>query len=286
MTNEHLQELAEELTSLDRDKDSERARTIEVEIVEYELGLLKNINDMAYFPLLKKFNGQLPFEEFYDMFIDVLLHLLRNYDPGKYESEKKASFTTVLSYTINLRANDIIRKRMEKQKNEMPFSVPSEDDDEGVFQSIDISDESNDPGVLIEQSSPFVLFISVAPLITLRKAQEKNLPKSKKSYFEGFYTFDTIDLTKKGIFPGDDVIRENDELFPLMEEVVLNYLLVFHGAFTNMRNVVYNDIKDENLLKRRIETMQKCYTLSKPTVVGRNQRYRVLFSAVSEAALQ
>ena len=272
MTNDELQTLAEELSRLDRDKDFERARAIESEIAEYELGLFKNINGKAYFPLLKTYNGTLPFEKVYDIFIDVLFDLLRRYDP------EKASFTTALSYILNRRVKDIFKKP-DGYTEEIIFTDLYKTDEDGNEQPFEPTAPNGDPETIHLAGTEFEIFLQIAPLVTLRKEQEKHLSKSKKSYLEGFYTFDATSQTKSGLFDAREVVSENATLFPIMEIVILEYLL--HGTFKSMKDVVNNDVRDEKRLEQRNETMQICYSLSKPTVVERNKRYRQLFDAVS-----
>ncbi len=134
----------------------------------------------------------------------------------------------------------------------------------------------------IEYESPrteFESFCRIAPLVALRKVQEQHLPKMKKSYFEGFFTFDTTAQTKKGLFDEKEVVSENALLFPIMEMAVLEYLLT--GSFAHIRDVVEGVVKNEQCLDRRNETIQVCYHITKPTVVGRNKLYRQLWEAVN-----
>ena len=270
MTNEELQRLAVELAGLDRSNDSSRVRTIESEIADYELGFLKSINGKAYFPLLKKHNGKIDYEVFWDVLIRILIDLLKNYDP------EKATFITALSNLINVRVYDC-------------FNMPDNQSIERTFTDLEVTVENGkikpfDPddfvpiGRPVEEESEFDIFLRIAPLVSLRKAQEKHLSKSKKSYFEGFFTFDSTNLVKCKLIDASDVVSENSVLFPIMEIVVLEYLL--YGTFRSMNDVVNNAVRDEALLRLRNETIQVCYGLSKPTVVARNKLYRQLFDAV------
>jgi hypothetical protein len=270
MTSEKLQALAEELAAI-RGDDSERAqiKNLEARIADYEFGILNEYNpkkDKAYFPLLKRHNGVIPFEAFYDIFTDVLLPLLKNYDATK------ATFTTAFSYLLNLRVNDYWR---EKYK-EFPVAEPFFGNDEPVSLIDSVlalgADHSEHP------YNEFELFLLAAPIVAERKKQEQHLSKSKKSYFEGFFTFDTTKQTKDGLFDEHEVIAENDTLFPIMEFVILEYLL--EGHFDSMHDVVKNAVKDTKRLEQRNETMQRCYDLSKPTVVSRNKLYDEMMVSV------
>ena len=75
------------------------------------------------------------------------------------------------------------------------------------------------------------------------------------------------------------MIAENDLLYPIMELVVLEYLL--HGTFAHMHDVAENAVISEKRLDRRNEAMQAFYNISKPTVVDRNKKYRKLWDAVN-----
>jgi hypothetical protein len=271
MTNEKLQQLAVELSGLNRETESERVRAIESAIVDYELGLLKESGGKAYFPLLKQFNGAIPYEAFYDILIDVLLPLLKKYDPAK-----KATFATALAHTLGRRVKDYWKVN-KKNKNIVSLGNLSGSDDNGEEIPFDIADETYAPDKA--PTSAFEIFLMVAPLVALRKAQEQHLSKSKRSYLEGFFTFDTTAQTKGGLFSEREVIAEDATLFPIMEFVVLEYLL--DGSFGSMRDVVKNAVKDDKHLVQRNSTMQICYSLSKPTVVTKNKQYRKLFDAVT-----
>jgi hypothetical protein len=273
MTNEKLQQLAVELSGLNRETESERVRAIESAIVDYELGLLKENGGRAYFPLLKRFNGAIPYEAFYDILIDVLLPLLKKYDPAK-----KATFVTALAFTLGHRVKDYWEEN-KKNSNVALFGDLGGSSDDGEDIPFDIADETYAPDKAAEATSELEIFLMVATFVALRKAQEQHLSKSKRSYLEGFFTFDTTAQTKGGLFSEQEVVAENDTLFPIMELVVLEYLL--EGQFASMRDVVKNTVKDEKRLVQRNETMQICYSLSKTTVVTKNKQYRKLFDAVT-----
>jgi hypothetical protein len=272
VTNEELQALALELPSLNPATDGERIRTIEAAITDYELSFLKDIGGNAYFPLLKKHNGAIPFNVFWDIFIDVLMHFLRKYDPARNNT-----FSNAFGYLLNLRVNGYWKKYYGGNAA-VPFSSLTTTNGDGEEQEFDKADDTYAPDRLLDAADEFASFLMVAPLVALRKAQEQHLRKSQKSYFEGFFTFDTIKQTKDGLFDEASVISENNVLFPIMEFVVLDYLL--EGKFKSMRDVVKNKVKDTERLKQRVDTMGACYGLSKPTVVGRNKLYRQMFDAV------
>ena len=257
MPNEYdyIQERAEELSSLDPEKDSELIRAIEGEICDFIFRELRITKGKAYFPGLNSRN--LPSEEFSDILTDVLIKLLKNYRP------EKGKFFDALKYIVSRRINDYYADKYKREEWEESYEGRTEDYGE-AGEILDNSHFTKD----LEWRE---VFLRVASIIAVRKEQEKHLSKSKRSFFEGFFTFDTV-ATKFGLFEGDEVVEQSEILFSVMEMVVLEYLL--EGTFNSMRDVFMNKVRDEKNLNRRNETMQICYTLSKPTVVERSSRYK------------
>lgn len=272
MTDKELQALAEELSTLSRENNGDRIKAIEFAITGYELGLLKNNGGKAYFPLLKRHNNAIPYEAFYDILIDALVYLLKKYDPAK-----KAKFATVLANLLNQRVNNYWKKHY-KERAVDNFSDLQKTSNEREEQEFEVADDTYRADTLLCEMNEFDIFLLVAQLVALRKSQEEHLSKSKKSYFEGFLTFDTTAQTKESLFDSKAVMAENDLLFPIMEYIVLEYLL--EGQFSSMYDIVANAVKDPKRLKQRSEAIQKCYGLAGPTVVARNKLYRQLFNSV------
>ena len=268
MTNDILiiEELATELSKLDREKDSERIRAIESEICAYELGILKNIKGKAFFPLLGNKSGTIPYDDFHDILTDVLLKLLRNYNP------EKAKFSTALMYIVQNRLKDYYTSMRKKAECE-----------ESLDARLEIMGDAGDFAVEVdfmeslENKTELKLFLEIAHLIAIKKEKEKHFSIRERSLLEGFFTFDTAAQIKHGLFDEKEVISNNDSIFPIMELVVLEYLL--EGAFDSMYDVVYNAVRDEKRLRQRNKTMQVCYNLSKPTVSKKFEKYIKLFEA-------
>lgn len=66
-------------------------------------------------------------------------------------------------------------------------------------------------------------------------------------------------------------MSENELLFPVMENVVLCYLM--DGEFSDMSDVSRNSVKDAILLNQRSRTIELCYSISAPTAAKRNKMY-------------
>jgi hypothetical protein len=266
--NEEIQRLAEELAALDKEADSAIIKLNESRIIEIELAYLKNNNGKAYFPLIKKYNCVIPFDDFYDTFVDVLMGLLRHYDPGK------GSFTTALAFQLNHRANDYFEKlnkdgavisldeRIEElgEAGEVPYDEPGFDDEPD------------------ELKTEIRVFVRLAPLIAEQMKVDEHC--AKKMWFERFYSFDITKTIKGDIDCAIEAVAENDKLFAIMEIALLEYLM--YGSFSNMRDVAENTLKNLDSLKKRNETIQKCYGVSKPTVCARNSAY---YEAIRKACI-
>jgi hypothetical protein len=312
MTNDDVQRLADELITLDPVLDSARVLTIRNEISAYIFGFAK-LKEYLIFD--KKSQTQIT-EDFYyiplagkcvtaDVFFKTLNGLLdwnskRNewgYKPNKSVSngkDGKVPFLGALYFLFSKRgileselkqlSGSGISNSLEERQEKFGNSGESADDYDGYKAAEDYDGEVLESGGSYEMESlsppptEFEIFLSIAPLVALRKTQEKHLPKSKRGFLEGFFTFDTAKQTKDGLFDGGEVIASNDTLFPIMEIVILEYLL--DGAFESMRDVVRGAARDTKRLERRNEAMQVCYGLSKPTVVTKNKLYRQLFDAV------
>lgn len=257
---------AEKYARLDPVRESARRLTLRNEIWEKEYNSVKIVNGKALFPPLKQKKVIDKFE-FIDVFNEVVPESIEKFDPNK-----GATYTTYLCNLLNLRLIDAFKKRIKKENKE----ISNYDDNE-----IDIFDTIEAEPIIPFDKEPteFERFCQVARLVVLQKQKETHLGKSGRLYFEGFFTFDATEQTKKDFFDKKEVIAENETLFPIMESVVLKYLLEGE-IFSHMRDVVAAPVKDDKLLEQRNETMQVCYNLSKPTVVKKNKSYRELWNSV------
>ena len=262
MSNDELQIMAEVLASLDRSKDSARAAALEHQIVEFEHDKLKNYGGRAYFPLLKKHNGVIPFDCFYDIFIDVLMGLLRRYKP------EKGPFVAALSFQLNNRVKDYFSK-LANEKGTVYIGFP--EDDSQTLEIPDPEDFTDDIGE--ELTTEIRVFARLAPLVEEQKKKDAHI--AKKMWFERFFTFDVTKTVKSDPQCADEAVSVNCALFPVMEAILLEYLM--EGAFGHMRDVVVNMVRDVKLLDKRNEVIQKCYKVSKPTVCDRNAKYFEIF---------
>lgn len=268
MNTGDIQKLAEELASLDRSKDAERISVIETAISLYELEKLKNLNGKAYFPLLKKHNGVIPFDDFYDIFINVLMSLLRGYKP------EKGTFITALTFLLNNRVNDCITDLIDRTNNETSLNerLDTLGDAGDLTENTDFTEEAGE-----EQHTVIRVFVRLAPIVSEQKKLDKH--RVKKMCFERFYTFDVVKTVKNEKDAAEESVKAkvNNTIFPIIkpEMVLLEYLM--HGTFSHMRDVAGNEMKDVKLLNKRIEVIQKCYHVSKPTVCERNAKYYDIF---------
>ena len=268
-----VQNWAEELGRLDA-TETARKITLEEKIVAFEFSLLKEFNGKAYFPLTKNFNGKFEYEEFYDVFIDKLLKVVRSYNP---DNLKKATFTTYLRFHLENGLIDLIKK-LKKRGIIIIITEITQEDDDGAEYNFDPMDQNWDFTEYIE--SEFDIFRRLAPIIAERKKQERHLSKSKKSFFEGFFTFDIAkSLRIDNLIEKSEVCEENALLFFIMELVVLKYLM--QGRFAHMCNIAENALKDEKLFKRRGAAIEICYCLTHPTVVTKGKAYKTLFKSVA-----
>jgi hypothetical protein len=294
MSNEELQSLAEELSRLGRERDYERVMTIRSRIAEYEYSLLKRIYIQvretrethkthkvckAYFPLLRRFNGIVDFELFYDMFTSVLFGLLENYDPAK-----GATFATALANILDFRLRDVFTNE-KKRYNTVNFSALSGDDDEfdilDILDTIAHTDSTEDAEgmeCVEEREAAAYAFMRVVPLIRERKKQEEYLPKKDKNYFGTFFTFDIIRAAKEDEDTASACLLKDAELFPVMEIPLLRHLM--RGEFEHMRDVVDNQLRKNDSLRNYKITLATYLELSGPTVVERHKNYINFFNAI------
>jgi len=260
---DEVENLAQTLTTLDHEKDSSRISAIKNKIAEIELGILKNYGGKAYFPLLEKFNGTVPYEPFCDIFVDALSYVIH-----KYNKEKDTTFASFFSFTLNKRVNDSF-KEYYSNKN-----IVSIDDKDGEYYPVVSALASNDGhGDEKWYKTEIRAFVRIAPFIDEQKKLDRE--RSKKKWFEYFFTFDLTEAVK--LYPDCDreAIAANDELFPSTEERMLTYLM--DDSFSHMRDVVNNKLRNPKSLNKRIESIANCLGKSHPTIINRNAMYKELF---------
>jgi hypothetical protein len=256
--------------------DRERKLALRNEIWAFEYGLVSERNGRAHFPLLTGNNGKIDIDGFHNALLNVLVELFERFDPSR------ATFTTALKNRLNKRLIDAFNKQAETENNEQS-NIAVVDGEE-----VDVFDTIPNEGLNIDErlTTEFEHYCRLAEIIAERKKQEEHLSKNKRGYFGGFFTFDTVRFAK-GVAEGKRVIMkfseeelsfQNNLLFPIMEIVVLEYLM--EGSFTHMCDVAQNKLRDVKSLNKRNETMCACYGLSKPTVVKRNKAYMELLKAV------
>jgi hypothetical protein len=275
MTNEQLQELAAELASLNRETDVERVRAIEWAIVDYELGLLKERGGKAYFPLLRKHNVAIPYEAFYDILIDILIPLLKKYDPAK-----NATFTTALKFYLDKRVADYWKK-LDKEKS----------DDDGDEQTVDITDIIAAQDYAEEQSrvrqseTAADAFAAIADAVVMQRELEEHRSKTKRTFIGAFFTHDVTKDIKEDENTAEAAVSKNTQLFPAMEINLLKFLML--GAFAGMRDVADNPLNTGIKLSQRLDNIAACYGVSRQTLgsVGhKEERYNEWLNSVYKKA--
>jgi hypothetical protein len=265
---DEVNELGCDFTMLDRVKDAARVRSIQARITEIELGFLgMGPKETAYFPLLKTNNINVPYEEFYDILIDVLVGLFRTYNSAH------STFTTALSYQLNHRIIDYFRK-IERNRELLILDEADEDESTLVEKIADTAAAQPDQySEDKEEESELEVLVRLVALVGEMKKKDAHLVE--KLWFERFFTFDVTKMVKTDSLCAERAVAKNDLLFPIMELVLLEFLM--HGAFTHISDVIANELKDERYLNQRNEVIQKCYHVSKPTVCSHNAKYYEVF---------
>jgi len=301
MSKIDIQGLAERLANLDRvdPSKSEEIKDLELRICDYELSLLKKDGvGNGYFPLLGEIHqGKIPIEELSSILHDALIHLLRNYDP-----EKKATFATALSFLINKRAIDYFNKTKKKQQRE----ISAEEIADGRGNAGELGEVYEFPDFESEElglEPEVMVFVRLAPLVVEQREMDARRDKSKRVWFESFYTFDVTKLIKKDRDCAEDALKANDYIFPAIEKEtrLLKFLLNSEKGndFSHIRELIERSVnciiilegqektvplcydaenheqcaKCIKLLDKRNKVFQKYYNTSKPTVCTRNDKY-------------
>jgi DNA-directed RNA polymerase specialized sigma24 family protein len=263
---ETVNDLGRELASL-QPYETDRRISLETQISSILIDdkLLRNVGGKAYYPLTKRFNRYIEYEDYCDMLYVEIMRLLRSYDPSK------STFTSALRFCMENRCKDWFEKTDRRSHNEM--QIPATDSGDGSEEEIDLPDGTT----YEQQETPFSLFCRVAEIVAERVKQESHL--TKRSYFESFASFDAAKgLRVDGLFTEQEVCDENELLYPIMEHHVLSCLM--ERPFRHMRNVARNNIPDYSVFDKRLEAIRNCYGISHPTAVNRNKAYKDLFEAI------
>lgn len=306
-----INQKAEEFARIDpiSDEDRERKKHLRWEIYGFELSCIKQtkFSGKAVFPLMpKKFKSIMEVEDFNDVLSDLMFEAFNLFDPDK------SKFTTFLAQRLPNRMIDKMRKdsRYWNFLESLERDIQNNTDWIKQNKDWDCLDDKNDKDKEEDKDSPvkkhkrvkksnyldvthyipisgdefvkknfvFDKFCCFATIVGEAKKLEKHLNKSKRRYFEGFFTFDTCRYIEVDGIEEDQAKEKNDLLFPVMELVMLEYLKV--GTFLSMHDVIMNELDNEDKLKRRNDAMCVCYDLTKPTVVKKNKLYLEQLSAI------
>ena len=270
---DEVEALAKELLP-DSGENTAKITAAKHRIAEIELGLLKEgKNGNAYFPLLRRFNGAIPFDIFVDDFYDVLMSVLKNYDP-----DKGIKFSAFFYSALNSRVISSYDKFMKWLERNRPLS--------------DEIEAGN--GLEMEDLSPEIMAVyTFAPIIADIKKYNDSLKSNGKSgekesiWFERFYTFDTTKAVKEdGVYA--EIVKTYDVnklLFPLMKELLLRFLIILE-EFKHMCDVVDNKLRRDDVLNNYAKTITECYKsekgASERTVINRHKKYKDIMEEIHE----
>ena len=271
--NNAIQELAEELISLDISLDSARIRAIRAQIWLAMYSQIKHTNqthngsDVIIVPLLGTSETWT-----YDLWYQVLEELC-GYDYKKKcwrykttlpDGRKVASFVTMFKRIMKWRIKNLAVIVEDYDDGFLPTDEEQKvtrGDLEVFRQFTEKNQHTNQKEIVFER---YMKIISV-----LSENKKKVLHEGKKSqdrhmFFEAFLTFDITKAIKYKILRKTDVNKHNDNLFPLMQILLLQYLM--DGTFRQMLDICENTLKPTILLSQRRETIASCYKVSLPTV--------------------
>ena len=296
-----VQELAERLVSLDRGDISNESeiQSLELQITDYEYSYVKKDRfGKAIFPYLGVNNRNIPIDDFFSILHDVLLKLFHNYDP------KKAKFVTAFSQGINLGAinyfNRDIRRRGEKEES-IEVKIEKEGDSAGLGKSYTPPDFDTEH---LELDPKIAVFVRLAPIVEEQRKMDEKRNKSKRLWFESFYTFDLTKLVKLDDFCAHESLKVNGYIFIILktETALLEFLLKDKSRddFFHMRDVIECPVACSNilqttyegtiplcldadvditcsvctkLLSKRNKVLQRYLDVTSPTVIKRNDKY-------------
>ncbi|MCL2634087.1 MAG: hypothetical protein FWD34_06185 [Oscillospiraceae bacterium] len=265
-----INKLANELINLTNDNSEENASritTIELEIATVIIGWFNRVSETGRV----YYRNHKPIEAYY--FWDIIfseyarLILRKKYIP----KSEGADFSTTLHILINFR----VKTHFKKMKEKVIYEINKKDDDERVWEKVpDINKSGKE---ISENYEELEIALKVAELVYLKKSADKNKPITKRMNVEWFYTFDMTKLVKEDSECAKIAIYESGKLFKPMDKPLLMHLM--KGRFSHMRDVVDNELRNPDDLKRWRITISECYGVSLPTVTDRKERYEEFLDA-------
>ncbi|GHU52402.1 hypothetical protein AGMMS49975_08100 [Clostridia bacterium] len=219
------------------------------------------VDDVCYVPLIES-------ELMFNIWLKTVVYLTGynekeqkwNYDPTK------GTFTTALRYLLNKRKGEGFEKSKDISLEER-------------IEKIGDKGELVDTGADVGEFQVIDGFAFIAPIISEYKNFERGFKKSKRSFFEGFYTFylaESIRITK--CVSENEAIRKdraNDGiLYRATDEAMTDYLIF--DSPRSMREIAFNALKSEECFDKRYETIGECYDITRQTVANRYEKYKDL----------
>ena len=274
--NNELQELAEELATLDPEKDKARVADIKARICEIEIGFIKvNKDGTVYFPLLTQNNNRIKKDEFWNIFCDGLLNLLQKYDP------EKGPFYTAFKYIINKRAIDWFRKNT--KDGNIIVSIEAQRDSLGKVAEV-ADTRSEDIFAAIEKWSYFGELLEEYVQLLKDKDGAKDDTGIEYLHVMGFFTFDTTKAVKDDEELAEVACQYDVILFRFMVINLLCFLM--EGVFYGMVDVEKNPLRSGINLNQRGKMLERYYKVSHPTLNKYSQLYdglrETIYGAVGE----
>jgi DNA-directed RNA polymerase specialized sigma subunit len=276
---DEINELAAMLFQLDKSDNFARIKTIETNLVDKMLNYIKlgESNGKAYSKKLGlKYNSKLPFDDVYDCVTMLMVKLIK-----KFDSSKGAPFVATYFMLLKLRLVDIyddlkkrgelVISREEETKYDTFLKESLEEHCEIYGEAGDFPDESDSTSDIVENRI-IVGFVKLAPLISEYKKAEEHLSKSRRNFFESFFTYyliESLHISKE--ITAQEIVNYNSILFPAIDIKITDYLL--DCLALNMLDISRNPIKDEQLFKKRYEIIAICHDITRQTVEERYKRY-------------
>jgi len=110
MTNNEINEKAEEYARLSPTTDNARRLTLQNEIMIFEYSLVKENGQYVYFPLIRRNNGKIDKDEFYNALLNALCEMFETFNPDK------ATFTTAFAQRLVFRLADEYKKKSSENR--------------------------------------------------------------------------------------------------------------------------------------------------------------------------
>ncbi|MCL2410419.1 MAG: hypothetical protein FWC97_02135 [Treponema sp.] len=277
-TNNKIQALAEELISLDLYKDSSHIQTIQHRIWLEMYSQIKDTNRMhngsevISIPLLGTSEIWT-----YDLWIQVLTECC-GYNEKKncwrYKStlpdgRKAASFVTWFKHIMKWR----IKNPTINIDSFDDYPIANEEKETAIGDQYAFDEYIENETTDSEKERADDRYIAIVSVLSENKKKvihEGKKAQDRHMYFESFFTFDITKAIKDKKVEEIDVEKHNDTLFPLIQIILLEYLMC--GLFKRMADICKNKLKSNNWLTRQ-QTIVECYEVTRQTVARYENGY-------------